>query len=90
MKDAKYYEDRLNTIINATGDGDGTYKYTANIRNWENYGKSRTYFTVIETRTVGKHYAKYDYGYFDNIAGVYVKTTKNDLDENLDVRGSRF
>lgn len=46
------------------------YKIYENV--WEKYGKSRTYFKIIETRKNSKHYAAYDLGYIDNISETYV------------------
>lgn len=47
------------------------WNYTININDWENYGKSRTYFSVIETRNNSKHWAKYDFGFIDNLTDEY-------------------
>lgn len=48
------------------------FNVTVSVRDWENYGKSRTYFKLIETSNTTKHYKDLDFGYFDNKANVYV------------------
>lgn len=59
---------------------------------WNNYGKSRTYFSIIEhskDRRQSKHYAKADYGYIDNKTNVYVPG-RHDLNKNYAFGGSEF
>ncbi len=51
----------------------------AEIRDWENYGRSRTYLKLVETSDVTKHYKVVDYGYFDNVSNEYVAGPKRDL-----------
>lgn len=48
------------------------FEYSISENAWEKYGKSRTYFKVIETRKNSKHYASYDCGYIDNKTEEYV------------------
>lgn len=64
--------EKLNEIVAEENSHDNGYHYEAMVKEWENYGKSRTYFSVIETRDNSKHYKKISYGYFDNIAEKYV------------------
>lgn len=47
------------------------WNYTINVNDWEKCGKSRTYFSVIETRNNSKHWAKYDFGFIDNLTDEY-------------------
>ena len=47
------------------------WNYTINVNDWEKYGKSRTYFSVTETRNNSKHWAKYDFGFIDNLTDEY-------------------
>lgn len=49
-------------------------------RDWENYGKSRTYFSLVETRDNSKHCVKKDYGYIDNQTGKYFPHKYNTLE----------
>lgn len=48
------------------------YNYRMVVNGWEKYGKSRTYFKVIETRAHSTHCTTYDCGYVDNKTEVYV------------------
>lgn len=59
-------ENRLNAIANANNAKDNGFTQTVVARDWENYGKSRTYYSIVETRTGSKHYKKRDYGFYDN------------------------
>ena len=58
---------------------DNGYHYKAVVNDWKNYGKSRTYFSIIETRDHSKHYAKTEYGYLDNQTGEYVRAKYSTL-----------
>lgn len=62
------------------------YMYNASINEWENYGKSRTYFSIWEKANNSRHNVKYDYGYFDNKTNTYVPG-KLDLTKNYNVGG---
>lgn len=62
--------ERLNKVCEASQNDRFTIE--ARITDWENYGKSRTYFKLVETSSVTKHYKALDFGYFDNKKGVYV------------------
>lgn len=53
------------------------YNYEIVVRDWANYGKSRTYIKVLETSNSSKHYKCYDFGYIDNIANTYVAGRKD-------------
>lgn len=59
----------IESLISETSD---VYDYSISESVWEKYGKSRTYFKVIETRANSKHYASYDCGYIDNKTEEYV------------------
>ena len=48
------------------------YDRRVSVCDWENYGKSRTYLKIVETSTWSKHYKELNFGYFDNMNGVYV------------------
>lgn len=63
---------KLNEIVAEENSHDNGYHYRAVVKDWENYGKSRTYFSIIETRDNSKHYKKISYGYFDNKSEEYV------------------
>lgn len=52
---------------------DNGYNYEVKINDWTNYGKDRTYFSIIETCENSKHYREYKYGYFDNETGEYIE-----------------
>lgn len=80
-------EKRLETIVNASGND--VYDYEIIVSEWNNYGKSRTYFKIIETRNNSKHHVERLYGYIDNESGEYV-AGKNDLTENFTFNGARF
>lgn len=57
-----------------------TYKYYAKETDWENYGKSRTYFKInAYRRSDGEFHHSKDYGYFDNKSGKYVPNQYGDL-----------
>ncbi len=73
--------ERLNTIATAIATAPG-YHYEVKVRDWENYGKSRTYFSIAETIDNSKHYVVRDYGYYDNKADKYV-AGKNNLEGTL-------
>ena len=62
--------ERLNKVCEASQNARFTIE--ARITDWENYGKSRTYFKLVETSSETKHYKALDFGYFDNRKGVYV------------------
>lgn len=62
--------ERLNKVCEASQNARFTIE--ARITDWENYGKSRTYFKLVETSSETKHYKALDFGYFDNKKGVYV------------------
>ena len=79
---------RLEIIIEYSHKNE-TYQHRISESVWENYGKSRTYFKIIITRTCSKHYNEREYGYIDNKTGEYVPG-KNDLTQNYDLRDTRF
>lgn len=63
---------RLNAITDLANSYDNGYHYEVKISEWVNYGKDRTYFSIIETRDNSKHYVKKDYGFYDNNAEEFV------------------
>lgn len=63
------------------------YNYEIVVRDWTNYGKSRTYIKVKETSNSSKHYKCYDFGYIDNIANTYIAGNK-DANGNFDLAGA--
>ncbi len=75
--------DKLNFIVENAPD---IYVYNVSVSNWANYGKNRTYFAIWEKSNVSKHNVKYDYGYIDNQAGIYV-AGKNDATKNYSLGG---
>lgn len=64
----------LNSLIS---DATEVFDYEISERLWENYGKSRTYFRIIETRKNSRHYVEHDFGYIDNKKEVYVPGKKD-------------
>lgn len=76
-KEAKEMEETLKEkvlkeIESLIAEATDVYDYKIYENVWEKYGKSRTYFKIIETRKNSKHYAAYDLGYIDNISETYV------------------
>lgn len=67
--------ERLNKVCEASQNGRFTIE--ARVCDWENYGKSRTYFKLVETSSATKHYSALDFGYFDNKKGVYLAGQRN-------------
>ncbi|MEY8396203.1 hypothetical protein AALB64_15535 [Lachnospiraceae bacterium 45-P1] len=63
------------------------YDYKISVSDWENYGKSRTYFKIYETRKNSRHNVIYDCGYYDNQKDVYVPG-KKDLTKNYTLSGA--
>ena len=63
----------LHIICNEANSHDNGYQYQEKISEWESAdgSKSRTYFSITEKRNGSKHFAKQDYGYYDNITGEY-------------------
>lgn len=80
--------DRLQVMVEL---GSGGYKVNASIRDWTNYGKSRTYLKVNAYRgSDGKFHHSQDYGYYDNVAQKYVKSSSHNLDGTFfDLDGSK-
>lgn len=83
---------RLQTIV----DNSTTYDYCEfeiKTSDWEKYGKSRTYFKIVEKSTnlaISKHYKEKSYGYYDNIANEYVPDKYGDANNNYTFGGSKF
>lgn len=89
-KDKGDIRKRLEALADERGDGGG-YHYDIQERNWDSYGKSRTYFKIIETRDNSKRRVEYDYGYYDNKEEQYVAGRgKGDVYSNFGIRGNRF
>lgn len=80
-------ETKLEALAMEAGSHDNGYHYEISIRDWENYGKSRTYFSIVETRDNSKHYAEHNYGYFDNQTEKYFPAKYGDLTKNYTVSG---
>lgn len=68
---------RLNAIADEANSHDNGYHYEVVIRDWTNYGKDRTYFSIVETRDNSRHYVKKDYGFYDNAADEYITGKAN-------------
>lgn len=85
--------DKLDIMVEASNANQDVSEYRLSISEWENYGKSRTYFKVYESRG-GKSRSVSDYGYYDNGAQKYVspKARGNDLtSENVySISGSKL
>ena len=84
----EYFISRAETIAAVSEGGD--YTYSVKVNDWNNYGKSRTYISIVETRTNSKHYATKKYGYFDNMTNEYVAEKYGDLNDNYTFRGGKF
>lgn len=78
---------KLEALATEAGSYDNGYHYTVSVRDWENYGKSRTYFSIYETRDNSRHNKKLDYGYFDNQVEKYYPAKYADLTKNYTVSG---
>ena len=78
--------DRMNTILAASNNA---YDREIVARDWQNYGKDRTYLSIVETGRGTKHYAKYDFGFIDNNTNEYVPG-KWDCRQNYNLSGSAF
>lgn len=63
------------------------YNYSISARDWENYGKSRTYLKIFETRRNSTHNKVYECGYIDNQKNVYVPG-KIDLNDKYSLSGN--
>ena len=73
----------LNKIADEANSHKNGYKYKISIKDWNAGDKSRTYFSIFETRENSKKFAKKDYGYFDNVKNEYVATKYAHLDGTL-------
>ena len=78
---------KLDAIVAEANSHDNGYHYEMVLNNWENYGRSRTYFAVYETRDNSRHNKKFDYGYFDNETQKYFPTKYNNLEKNYTISG---
>lgn len=70
----KEIEERLQYLVSIAPKH---FNYEIKINDWEKYGKSRTYFKVVETRDHSKHYVEFEYGYIDNADNTYHKGRKD-------------
>lgn len=77
---------RMNTIIAASNT---VYNRKIVAKDWENYGKNRTYLSIVETGRGTSHYKKYDFGFIDNNTNEYV-AGKWDVRQNYNLAGSNF
>lgn len=73
--------DRLNKIAEVSA-AEG-WTYTVKLNDWENYGKSRTFFSIVETRNNNKHYTEKKYGYYDNKSETYVPDKYGNLSSEI-------
>lgn len=85
--------ERLKIIVEHSAKAEH-YEFEIVAKNWEGYGKKRTYFSIVEKSNnlkATKHYVSKSYGYLDNITGEYVVGKKeSDARENYDFMGARF
>lgn len=79
---------RLTAIISASAFGDYTLEISAN--DWQKGDKDRTYFAIIETSKISKHYKKKTYGFLDNVTGEYFPDKYGDLRNNFTFSGAKF
>lgn len=63
------------------------YNYEIVESDWEKYGKSRTYFKVLETREHSTHRIYRDYGYIDNMTNEY-HAGRNDVFGGYSLHGN--
>lgn len=75
----------LKSLIEEAAD---VYDYEIIENAWNKYGKSRTYFKIVETRGNSKHYSTYDFGFIDNNADEY-HAGKNDAFGPYTLSGAR-
>lgn len=71
--------EKLEAIASQKNSYDNGYHYHTIIADWSNYGKSRTYLKIKETRDHSTHVKITDYGYFDNNAQTYVPAKYADI-----------
>lgn len=79
---------QLNKMAEEAESHDNGYHYEASVKEWNNYGKSRTYFSINEMRDNNRHYVSMNYGYYDNQADKYMPHKYGDLTKNYTVRES--
>ncbi len=82
VKGEDHYIAILQKIVDASAQPEG-WHLEAIARLWEKNGKSRTYFSIVETRINSKHYVVKEYGYYDNVEKCYVPSRRNNLDVTL-------
>lgn len=63
--------ERLEKLNNESTLASG-YSREVSVRDWENYGKSRTYLSIEQKRENSKQFVKYDCGYYDNKENKYI------------------
>lgn len=82
--------ERLKVIVKASENPVYDYEIKSNV--WENYGKSRTYLSIVETRKDGasKHYKEKKYGFIDNKTEEYKPEKYGDLTQNYTFSGMNF
>lgn len=64
--------EKLNAIAEIGNASCNGYHYEVKANDWNNYGKNRTYFSIVETRDFSKHNKEKKYGFYDNAADNYV------------------
>lgn len=74
VEDKKNLKDRIIERLEllASDETMDTFHCYASVRDWQNYGKDRTYFKIVRTRDHSKMHQEFDYGYYDNILDEYV------------------
>ncbi len=80
--------ERLELIIEKSKCEGWNYKVKAN--DWENYGKSRTYLSIVETRDGSKHYKEKKYGFIDNMTEEYFPEKYGDLRNDYTFGGNNW
>ena len=81
---------RMDLIIKKSTTDNGV-TYRAQIRDWQNYGKDRTYFYIGAYREQdGRKTKEKSYGYLDNITGEYHPEAYGDLRDDYTFGGNSF
>lgn len=80
--------ENINTIAAEANSHNNGYHYNVKINDWANYGKNRTYFSIVETRDCSKHCKEKKYGFIDNLTGEYFPEKYADLTSGFDFGGN--
>ena len=84
------YIENLKKICDEANSHNNGYHYEMKVSDWQSGNKSRTYFSIVETRDNSKHYGKKDYGYFDNASENYTRGAAHLDGELFTFSGSKF